>query len=45
MKRVLSIIAFVAGGLAAEWAHPFQCSLVSTGSTSERSENRKRDSR
>nr|WKF60211.1 hypothetical protein HUO10_004729 [Paraburkholderia busanensis] len=42
MKRVLSIIAFVAGGFAAEWAHPFQCALVSTTSTSARMESRKR---
>ena len=28
MKRLLAMLAFVAGGLAAELAHPLQCSLV-----------------
>ena len=30
MKRLLAIIAFVAGGVAAEWAHPVQCSMLYT---------------
>lgn len=28
MKRLFAILAFVAGGLAAEMAHPVQCSLI-----------------
>jgi hypothetical protein len=28
MKRLLAMLAFVAGGLTAELAHPLQCSLV-----------------
>ncbi|WP_267929912.1 hypothetical protein [Paraburkholderia sp. ZP32-5] len=28
MRRLLAIVAFVAGGLAAELAHPLQCSLI-----------------
>lgn len=28
MKCVLAILAFMAGGLAAELAHPVQCSLI-----------------
>jgi hypothetical protein len=28
MKRLLAILAFLAGGLAAEIAHPVHCSLV-----------------
>ncbi|MGF6573354.1 hypothetical protein SAMN05443245_3649 [Paraburkholderia fungorum] len=28
MKRLLAIIAFVAGGVAAEMAHPVNCSLL-----------------
>lgn len=30
MRRLLSILAFVAGGLAAEWAHPVQCSMLTS---------------
>ncbi len=30
MRRLLSIIAFVAGGLAAELVHPVQCSLLNS---------------
>lgn len=29
MKRLLAIVAFLAGGLAAEIAHPVYCSLIS----------------
>ncbi|MGU7780069.1 hypothetical protein [Burkholderia sp. PU8-34] len=29
MKRLLAIVLFVAGGFAAEVAHPVQCSLIS----------------
>lgn len=28
MKRLVAILAFLAGGLAAELAHPLQCSMV-----------------
>jgi hypothetical protein len=28
MKRLLAIIAFIAGGVAAELAHPVNCSLL-----------------
>jgi hypothetical protein len=28
MKRLLAIVVFVTGGLAAELAHPVQCSLM-----------------
>ncbi len=28
MRRLLAIVAFLAGGFAAEMAHPLQCSLV-----------------
>lgn len=28
MRRLVAILAFLAGGLAAELAHPVQCSLV-----------------
>ena len=28
MKRLLAIVAFIAGGVAAEWAHPVQCSML-----------------
>ncbi|HZZ10083.1 MAG TPA: hypothetical protein VFE79_05285 [Paraburkholderia sp.] len=28
MKRILAILAFMAGGVAAELAHPVQCSLI-----------------
>jgi hypothetical protein len=28
MKRLLAIIAFIAGGVAAEMAHPVHCSLL-----------------
>ena len=28
MRRLMAILAFLAGGLAAELAHPVQCSLV-----------------
>jgi hypothetical protein len=28
MRRLLAIVAFVAGGLAAELAHPLHCSLI-----------------
>lgn len=31
MKRLLAILAFVAGGLATEFAHPLQCTLVQSG--------------
>ncbi|HEX7936374.1 MAG TPA: hypothetical protein VF573_25335 [Paraburkholderia sp.] len=30
MKRLLAIIAFIAGGAAAELAHPVQCSMLTT---------------
>ncbi|MDR6390801.1 hypothetical protein AB3X82_03920 [Paraburkholderia phenoliruptrix] len=28
MTRLLAILAFVAGGVAAEWTHPVQCSML-----------------
>lgn len=28
MKRLMTILAFLAGGLAAELAHPVHCSLI-----------------
>jgi hypothetical protein len=28
MRRLLAIVAFLAGGFAAEMAHPLQCSLM-----------------
>jgi len=28
MKRLVAIAVFVAGGLVAELAHPFQCSFI-----------------
>ncbi|MFM0501467.1 hypothetical protein [Paraburkholderia caffeinilytica] len=28
MKRLFAILAFMAGGLTAELAHPVQCSLI-----------------
>jgi hypothetical protein len=28
MKRLLAILAFLAGGVAAEMAHPVQCELL-----------------
>jgi hypothetical protein len=28
MKRLLALIAFIAGGVAAEMAHPVNCSLL-----------------
>ncbi|MFM0075940.1 hypothetical protein PQQ86_32795 [Paraburkholderia sediminicola] len=28
MKRLFAILAFMAGGLAAELAHPVRCSLI-----------------
>ena len=28
MKRLMAILAFLAGGFATEMAHPVQCSLV-----------------
>ena len=28
MKRLLAIVAFLAGGIAAELAHPVQCHLI-----------------
>jgi hypothetical protein len=28
MKRLFAIVVFVAGGFAAELAHPLQCSLI-----------------
>jgi hypothetical protein len=28
MRRLMSILAFLAGGLAAEMAHPVHCSLL-----------------
>jgi hypothetical protein len=28
MKRLFAILGFMAGGLAAELAHPVQCSLI-----------------
>jgi hypothetical protein len=28
MRRLMAILAFLAGGLAAEMAHPVHCSLV-----------------
>jgi hypothetical protein len=31
MKRLLAIVVFVTGGLAAELAHPVQCSLMVAG--------------
>ncbi|WP_279636658.1 hypothetical protein [Paraburkholderia aromaticivorans] len=33
MKRLLAILVFVSGGLAAELAHPVNCSLLCTGRT------------
>jgi len=30
MRRLLAIVAFLAGGVAAELAHPIQCSLIHT---------------
>ncbi|WP_167351015.1 hypothetical protein [Caballeronia cordobensis] len=31
MKRILAVLAFLAGGIATELAHPVQCLLVSPG--------------
>ena len=28
MKRLFAIVAFIAGGIAAEIAHPLQCTLI-----------------
>lgn len=28
MRRLMAVLAFVAGGLAAELAHPVHCSLI-----------------
>ena len=33
MKRLLAILVFVSGGLAAELAHPVNCSLLSESRT------------
>jgi hypothetical protein len=33
MKRLLAIVAFLAGGIAAEMAHPVQCLLVNASRT------------
>jgi hypothetical protein len=32
MRRLMAILAFLAGGLAAELAHPVHCSLVNGAS-------------
>jgi len=40
MKRLLTIFFFLAGGLAAELAHPFQCSLIPSGTSQQKRRNR-----
>jgi hypothetical protein len=35
-KRLFAILAFVAGGLAAELAAPLQCTLIHAGSVARR---------
>lgn len=36
MKRLIAILAFAVGGLAAELAHPIQCSLLAPSGVSAR---------
>ena len=40
MKRLLAIFAFMAGGLAAELAHPVQCLLLNTNRVQVRRQKR-----
>ena len=40
MRRLLAIIAFVAGGWAAETAHPVHCSLLTPGRTQVKRQKR-----
>ncbi|SAL33572.1 hypothetical protein AWB69_03012 [Caballeronia udeis] len=40
MRRLMAILAFLAGGLAAELAHPVRCSLVNVNQVRV---NRRRD--
>jgi hypothetical protein len=43
MRRLMAILAFLAGGIAAEMAHPLRCSLVNVSEVN--SANRVRDNR
>jgi hypothetical protein len=36
MKRLFAIVAFIAGGIAAEIAHPLQCSLIAASRPQEK---------
>ncbi|MFT4066086.1 hypothetical protein [Paraburkholderia sp.] len=40
MRRLFAIAVFVAGGLAAELAHPLQCSLIQAGDVRLKRRNR-----
>lgn len=40
MKRLLAILVFVSGGLAAELAHPVHCSLVCASRTQVKRQRR-----
>ena len=40
MKRLFAIALFVAGGFAAELAHPLQCSLIRSGDVQLKRRNR-----
>jgi hypothetical protein len=43
MRRLMAILAFLAGGLAAEMAHPVQCSLVNVTNVNRVRGNRRKD--
>ncbi len=43
MRRLMAILAFVAGGLAAEMAHPVPCSLVNMNTVNRVRVNRRKD--
>ena len=43
MKRLMAVLAFLAGGLAAELAHPVQCSLVNVNTVNRVRVNRRKD--
>jgi hypothetical protein len=43
MRRLMAILAFVAGGLAAEMAHPVHCSLVNMNTVNRVRVNRRKD--
>ncbi|WP_277397979.1 hypothetical protein [Paraburkholderia sp. Tr-20389] len=36
MKRLLAILFFLAGGFAAELAHPLQCTLITASSEQQK---------